>query len=143
MIIVDTNVVSELLRATPSPAVEAWLASHDGADIYLTAISEAELRYGVAVMPRGKRQRLLAEAVNGILREDFRDRILPFDSAAAEEYASIGAKRRAVGRPISQFDCQIAAVARANSASLATRNVGDFEGCGVKLVDPWRHGQGR
>ncbi len=143
MIIVDTNVVSELLCASPSPEVEAWLSSQDGADVYLTAISEAELRYGVAVMARGKRQRLLAEAVNGILHEDFRDRILPFDSVAADEYASIGAKRRAAGRPISQFDCQIAAIARANGAALATRNVGDFEGCGVKLIDPWRHGHSR
>ena len=102
MIVLDTNVVSELLRPAPAPAVEAWLAGQDGADIYLTAISEAELRYGVAIMANGKRQKLLAEAVDGMLREDFHDRILPFDSAAAGEYARIGAERRAAGRPISQ-----------------------------------------
>jgi len=138
MIVLDTNVVSELLRPAPAPAVEAWLAGQDGADIYLTAISEAELRYGVAIMANGKRQKLLAEAVDGMLREDFHDRILPFDSAAAGEYARIGAERRAAGRPISQLDCQIAAIARAHGAAMATRNIGDLERCGVEVIDPWR-----
>ena len=138
MIILDTNVVSELLRAAPAPTVEAWVAGQDGTDIYLTAISESELRYGVAIMANSKRRTMLAEAVDGMLREDFRDRILPFDSAAADEYASIGADRRAAGRPISQFDCQIAAIARAHGAAMATRNIGDFEGCGVEVIDPWR-----
>jgi predicted nucleic acid-binding protein len=138
MIFLDTNVVSELLRPAPAPAVEAWLAGQDGADIYLTAISEAELRYGVAIMANGKGQKLLAEAVDGMLREDFHDRILPFDSAAAGEYASIGAEHRAAERPISQLDCQIAAIARAHGAVMATRNIGDFERCGVEVIDPWR-----
>ena len=138
MIILDTNVVSELLRAAPAPTVEAWLAGQDGTDIYLTAISEAELRYGVAIMANSKHRTMLAEAVDGMLREDFRDRILPFDSAAADEYARIGADRRAAGRPISQFDCQIAAIARAHDAAMATRNIGDFEGCDVEVIDPWR-----
>ena len=138
MIILDTNVVSELLRAAPAPTVEAWRAGQDGTDIYLTAISEAELRYGVAIMANSKRRTMLAEAVDGMLREDFRDRILPFDSAAADEYARIGADRRAAGRPISQFDCQIAAIARAHGAAMATPNIGDFEGCGVEVIDPWR-----
>lgn len=137
MIILDTNVVSELFRASPAPAVETWLADQVGADMYLTAISEAELRYGVSIMVDGQRQRLLALAVDGVLREDFRRRILPFDSAAALEYASIGAERRAAGRPMSQFDCQIAAIARSLGASIATRNVSDFEGCGVEIIDPW------
>jgi len=142
MIILDTNVVSELLRAAPAPTVEAWLAGQDGADVYLTAISEAELRYGVAVLAGGSRREALAEAIAGMLREDFRDRILPFDSAAAGEYANIGAARRAAGRPISQFDGQIAAIARAQGAVMATRNVSDFEGCGVEVIDPWDHAAG-
>lgn len=138
MIILDTNVVSELLRVTPSPAVEAWLAAQDGAHVYLTAISEAELRYGVAILADGRRPRMLAKAVDAILREDFRGRILPFDSAAAEDYARIGAERKAAGRPISQLDCQIAAIGRSRRATVATRNIRDFEGCGIELVDPWK-----
>jgi hypothetical protein len=143
MIILDTNVVSELLRAAPAPAVEAWLAAQDGAEVYFTAVSEAELRHGVAILPAGRWRDALAEAVEGMLAEDFRDRILPFDSAAARAYAAIAADRRAVGRPISQFDCQIAAIARAQDAAVATRNIGDFEGCGVEVIDPWHQAGGR
>lgn len=137
MIIVDTNVVSELLRPTPEPRVEAWLAAQDGLDIYLTAISEAELRYGVAIMDNGKRRDGLADAIDRILRDDMAGRVLPFDSAAAEAYATIAASRRAAGRPIAQADCQIAAIARARGATVATRNTADFEGCGVDLINPW------
>jgi toxin FitB len=137
MIILDTNIVSELLRAAPEPRVEAWLAAQDGAEIYLTAISEAELRYGVAVMAAGRRRDALAEAIDGLLREDFRTRILPFDSPAAAAYAAIAAARRAVGRPINQLDCQIAAIGRAHGAAVATRNTKDFEECGIEIVDPW------
>jgi predicted nucleic acid-binding protein len=137
MIILDTNVVSDLLRPAPSPAVEAWLAAQDGAQVYLTAVSEAELRRGVAILPAGRRRDALSDAVESILTEDFRARILPFDSTAAQSYAVIAAARRAGGRPISQFDCQIAAIARAQSATVATRNVGDFEGCGIDVIDPW------
>lgn len=137
MIVLDTNIVSELLRPTPAPEVEAWLAAQNSATIYFTAVGEAELRHGVAILPTGRRQRALAEAIEGMLEEDFRDRILPFDRAAAQAYAAIAAERRAVGRPISQFDCQIAAIARAHVAAVATRNTGDYEGCGIKVIDPW------
>lgn len=137
MIIVDTNVVSELLRPTPEPRVEGWLAAQDGLDIYLTAISEAELRYGVAIMDNGKRRAALADAIDRILRDDMAGRVLAFDSAAAEAYATIAASRRAAGRPITQADCQIAAIARARGATVATRNTADFEGCGIDLIDPW------
>ncbi|UHD15799.1 type II toxin-antitoxin system VapC family toxin [Thiocapsa bogorovii] len=142
MIILDTKVFSEILRAKPAPTVEAWLAGQDGADMFLTAISEAELRDGVAVLTKDKRREALAEAVNGMLREDFRGRVLPFDSAAALEYASIGTERRAAGRPISEFDCQIAAIARAHGVVVATRNVSDFEECGVAVIDSWQHAGG-
>ncbi len=137
MIILDTNIVSELLRPTPEPKVEAWLAAQEGAQIYLTSISEAELRFGVAILAAGQRRDALSQAIDGMLREDFRDRILSFDSAAAEAYAIIGAERRKAGQPISQFDCQIAAIARTQGASIATRNAKDFEGCGIDVVDPW------
>ncbi len=137
MIIVDTNVISELLRPTPAPQVEAWLAAQEGASIHFTTIGEAELRHGVALLPAGKRRTALARAVESILEEDFRGRILPFDREAARCYAAIAVERRAAGRPISQFDCQIAAIARARAAAVATRNTGDFSGCGVRLIDPW------
>ena len=137
MIILDTNVVSELLRPAPATQVEAWLSSQDGASVYFTAVGEAELRHGVAILPAGRRRAALTKAIEGILEEDFRDRILPFDRAAASAYAAIAAKRRAAGRPISQFDCQIAAIARDHEAAVATRNTGDYEGCGIEVIDPW------
>jgi predicted nucleic acid-binding protein len=137
MIVLDTNVVSELLRPAPATQVEAWLSAQDGAEVYFTAVGEAELRHGVAILPAGKRRTALTKAIEGILEEDFRDRILPFDRAAASAYAAIAAKRRAAGRPISQFDCQIAAIARAHEAAVATRNTGDYEGCGIEVIDPW------
>ena len=137
MIVLDTNIVSELLRPVPEPRVEAWLAAQTGADIYLTTITEAELRYGVAIMPGGKRRDALETALDGMLREDFAARILPFDRAAAGAYARIAAGRRGIGRPISPFDCQIAAICQVRQMALATRNARDFEACGIVLIDPW------
>lgn len=137
MIILDTNVVSELLRPEPSSLVETWLARQDGADVFLTAVGESELRHGVAVLPAGRRRNLLAKAISSILEEDFRNRILPFDSAADRAYAAIAVSRRSAGRPISQFDCQIAAIVACHSAVLATRNTTDFEGCGIEMINPW------
>ena len=137
MIVLDTNVVSELLRPAPAQLVEAWLAAQDGASVYFTTVGEAELRHGVAILPGGRRRTALAEAIEAMLEEDFRDRILPFDRAAASAYAAIAAERRAAGRPISQFDCQIAAIARANEAAVATRNTSDYQGCGINVIDPW------
>mgnify|MGYP000108262542 FL=1 len=95
------------------------------------------MRYGVAILADGKRRRALAEAIDAMLREDFRERILPFDSVAAESYAVIAADRRGAGRPISQFDCQIAVIGRTRGATVATRNARDFEGCGIEVIDPW------
>ena len=137
MIVLDTNVISELLRPAPAKQVEAWLSAQDGGTVYFTAVGEAELRHGVALLPAGRRRTALSMAIEGILEEDFRNRILPFDRAAASAYAAIAAKRRAAGRPISQFDCQIAAIARAHEAAVATRNTGDYEGCGIEVIDPW------
>jgi predicted nucleic acid-binding protein len=142
MIILDTNVVSELLRPAPSPEVEAWLAAQDGATVFFTAIGEAELRLGVAILPAGRRRTSLAEAIDAMLEADFRNRILPFDTTAAQAYAAIAASRRAAGRPISQFDCQIAAIARSRQAVLATRNTADYEDCGIEVIDPWQHATG-
>ena len=137
MIILDTNVISELLRPAPEPKVEHWLSTQDGHNVYLTSISEAELRFGLAIMGNGKRRAALVDAVDRILREDLAGRILPFDSDAAQSYAAIAATRRSAGRPIAQADCQIASIAHSRGASVATRNTPDFEGCEIDLINPW------
>jgi predicted nucleic acid-binding protein len=137
VIVLDTNVVSELLRPAPEARVEAWLAAQDGARVYFTAVGEAELRHGLALLPPGKRRHALTAAVEGILEQEFHGRILPFDREAARAYAAIAVERRAAGRPIAQLDCEIAAIARASGAAIATRNTNDFEGCGVVVIDPW------
>ena len=136
-VLLDTNVVSELLRPTPNPAVEGWVASRQATDLHFSAVGEAEVRYGVAVLPAGRRRDTLASAIEAILREDFGDRVLPFDSAAAGEYADIAASRRAAGRPVAPADCQIAAIARSRDLTIATRNVRDFADMEIELVDPW------
>ena len=137
MIVIDINVVSELMRAAPDGSVAAWVADQAPVSLFLSAISEAELRYGVAIMAAGQRRDRLHGEIDGMLREDFAGRILPFDSEAACAFAEIAAARRAAGRPISQADCQIAAIARSRGAAVATRNVRDFEGCGIDVIDPW------
>ncbi len=137
MFTLDTNVVSEIMRPVPAPAVAAWIAERDAEELFLTAISEAELLYGVAIMPTGRRRAMLEDIITRWLALGFRERILPFDSAAARAYAEIAAHRRRAGRPISEADCQIAAISRSCGAVLVTRNVRDFEGAGVDLVDPW------
>jgi toxin FitB len=137
MILLDTNVLSELMRPVPSAAVESWMSDQPVAGIFISSITEAELRYGLALLPDGQRQRRLVAQAEAMLAEDFAGRILPFDSPAASAYARIAAARRLSGRPISQADAQIAAVAASRGASLATRNVADFVDCGVEVVDPW------
>ena len=124
MIVLDTDIVSNLLRPAPAPQVEAWLSAQDGATVWFTAVGEAELRYGVAILPAGRRRSALSEAIEDMLDEDFRDRMLPFDRPPTRAYAAIATERRAVGWPIGQFDCQIAAVARADEAAVATLKPG-------------------
>lgn len=137
MIVLDTNVVSELIRPRPAVRVIDWVVRQEAGRLYLSSITEAELRYGVEILPKGSRQMKLRVAVEGLLRDDFAGRILPFESDAARAYALIAASRRAAGRPISRPDCQIAAIARSVSASVATRDTGGFEGCGVGVINPW------
>ena len=138
MFILDTNVVSELMRPTPDPVIESWFAEHATSSLFLTAVSEAELRFGLAVMPIGKRREGLASALRRVLETGFANRILPFDSSAARAYAEIAAARRRVGRPIPVADCQIAAIARSRDMAVATRNVRDFEDAGIDISDPWK-----
>lgn len=137
MILLDTNILSELMRPAPEAAVERWLADQPAASVFISAITEAELRYGLALLPSGKRRSSLTAVLQDMLAEDFSGRILPFDSSAAVDFAEIAADRRQAGRPISQADAQIAAIARSRGAALATRNVADFERCGVELLNPW------
>ena len=137
MILLDTNVLSELMRPFPSPAVESWIADRPAASLFFSAVGEAELRFGLATMPVGRRRDLLAAEIEAMLRDDFADRILPFDSDAARAYAVIAANRRVGGRPIAEADCQIAAISRSRGMALATRNLRDFEDTGIDVLDPW------
>ena len=141
MIVIDTNVVSEVMRLTPEPAVMVWFSGQDSVELYLTAVSEAELRAGAAILPAGQRRDRLAAEIDAVIGEDFAGRVLPFDSAAARAYAAIAAARRSAGRPILEADCQIAAIARAREAAVATRNIGDFAHCGIAVIDPWAEGR--
>ena len=139
MFILDTNVVSELVRTDrePEPQITSWVSSHRKVNLYLTAVNRAELSYGIAIMPFGRRRSELQLSVERWLDFGFRDRILPFDDVAAQMYAQIAASRRSFGKPIGVADCQIAAIPRARDAILATRNVRDFEDTGIEVVNPW------
>jgi predicted nucleic acid-binding protein len=137
MIILDTNVISELMRPKPSSQVATWVAQQPGTELFTTSITEAEIFYGIELLGRGKRREGLLAAAEAMFSEDFAGRVLVFDSDAARVFAKIGAARRSLGRPISHADAQIAALAQVRGAKLATRNVDDFEDCGIEVVDPW------
>jgi predicted nucleic acid-binding protein len=137
MTILDTNVVSEMMRPVPEPVVVRWFASLAPEDTHVTAITVAEIFLGIELLPVGKRRDLLragAERTFAI----FTGRVLAFDDKAARAFSLISSKRRRGGRPMSEFDAQIAAIAKANEALLATRNTDDFEHCGVRLLNPWQ-----
>jgi len=138
MIVLDTNVISEMLRVVPSPEVARWIVVQPAHELCVTAVTEAEIRVGVTMMPTGKRKAQLQATVDQILGQVFAGRILAFDSAAAVVYAEISANRRSMGRPISPFDAQIAAIAKANGAqAIVTRNITDFADLDVTLINPW------
>ncbi len=137
MIVLDTNVLSELMRSQPAAAVFAWVAAQPRAELCTTSVNKAEILYGVAALPEGRRRAALAAAAEAMFTDDFAGRVLPFDEEAAVHYAEIVAARHRKGRPIEAFDAQIAATARVAGAELATRDVGDFAGCGLILVNPW------
>jgi toxin FitB len=138
VIVLDTNVLSELMRSVPETLVTNWVATQSAANLFITTITQAEILHGVLLLPPGRRRDAIEAAADAMFQEDFAGRILPFSSDAARAYAEIAVARRQSGRPISQFDAQIAAVAKSAGASVATRNVADFRECGIKVIDPWR-----
>lgn len=137
MIVLDTNVLSEVMRPVPDAGVLAWLAVQPRLSLFTSTITRGELLYGVFLLPEGRRKEGLLHVLQDIFEEDLAGQILSFDSASADAFAEIAIARREAGRPISQNDAMIAAVARSRGASLATRNIRDFVGCGVHLIDPW------
>lgn len=138
MIVLDTNVVSELARDTPDPRVKAWVNARPAQDYCIAIITEAELLAGIAMMPAGKRRDAVGRSVRAIIENALGGRVLPLDRRAAPHFAAMRAARRDNGRSFDAADLLIGAIARAHGAALiATRNTGDFEGCGVKLFDPW------
>lgn len=137
MFVLDTNVVSELMRQAPSTAVLAWADKHPRAQLFITAITRAEIRYGIALLPTSRRQRDLIARADRLFDEMFGGRVLPFDAHAADVFAEIAVRRRRDGRPISQSDGQIAAIARTRGAKLATRDSADFVDTGVTIINPW------
>ena len=141
MIVVDTNVISELMLGEPHPAVLAWVAAQPRALLYTTHINQAEILYGIGALPDGRRRAALAAAATAMFAEDFAGRILPFEAGAAARYPEIVLARRQAGNPIEKFDALIAATVLAAGASIATRDTGGFAGCGLTVVDPWTASQ--
>lgn len=137
MIILDTNVLSELMRPTPAVQVSEWVAKTPPTQLFTTSITEAEILLGIELLPQGKRRQGLLRAAEDMFNEDLEGRVLGFESEAARPFAQIAAHRRSLGKPISHADAQIAAIARLRGAQVATRNVADFSDCGIDLVNPW------
>lgn len=137
MIVLDTNVVSELARPRPSQVVIDWVDTHESSELVITALTAAEIRAGVALLPPGRRKREIGERMETLLCETFAGHVLAFDVDSSPHYAKILAVRTRAGRPISGLDAQIAAVCTQHEAALGTRNTADFDGLGLELVNPW------
>ena len=139
--LLDTNVLSELLRAIPNPTVLAWMSAQPAHSLGVSVVTQAEMMLGARLLPLGRRRHTLEQALRAMFSDDFAERIVPFDTSAVSHYVEIVTIRRRAGRPISQFDAQIAASALSQGMSLATRNVSDFDGCGVALINPFTAGR--
>ena len=138
MIILDTNVISELMKPVPSVAVETWLARHGQEELHTTVMCQAEILAGIALLPPGRRRQDLHHRAGWTFAQAFPDRVLPFDGEAAPHFAEVVAQRQKAGSRMGLPDAVIAAIARRWQAALVTRNVRDFEGCGIELRDPWQ-----
>ncbi len=137
MIVVDTNVASELMKPAPSPVVAAWVRARSATELYTTSITLAEIGYGIQRLPDGRRKDLLKTTADDVFSR-FAEHVLPFDAAAAVEYVGIVGRRDRAGTPIDGFDAQIASICRTREATLATRNLKDFKDTGIDVIDPWR-----
>ena len=137
MLIIDTNVVSEMMRAQPDSRVVDWLSRQKVSEVHTTALTVAEIAYGLKTMPGGRRRRDLEGRFGEIIQRGFSGRVLAFDKTAGLVYGEIMAARRAIGRPMSVIDGQIASIAKSTGAALATRNATDFEDCGLVLLNPF------
>ncbi len=137
MIIIDTNIVSEVMRREPLPVVLDWFNSQNSQFLFITTITQAEIGYGLRVLPDGQRRRQLKGRFDSFIDKAFEERVLDFTSAAAIAYADIMGDRKEIGRPMSLLDGQIAGIASANQFAIATRNIKDFEHCGIELINPF------
>lgn len=137
MILLDTNVISEVMRSRPDPKVLEWLRKQRTTQLYVSALTVAEIRRGLALLPNGQRKTRLEAAFQKFLDEGFSDRIWSFTSETALVYAPIYAERIQAGLGVGELDLLIAATAKQYRASLATRNLADFKACGLKLINPW------
>jgi predicted nucleic acid-binding protein len=137
MIVLDANVLSEVLRPVPDDRPLSWLAAQPRSALFTTTVTRAELLYGAQLLPDGHRKVALLAAIRQFFSLDMAGQVLGFDNEAADHYGQIAAVRKNGGKPISQFDAMIAAMARSRGARLATRNVKDFVGCGIEVIDPW------
>ena len=137
MIVLDTNVLSEVVKPQPSPAVLKWFAKQDRATLFTTTITQAEMLYGLERLPDGKRKQFLVQAVNGMFAEDFEGHVLNFDSPAAAAYARLLHLRKSNGLSTAQSDLMIAAIALSIGAAVATRNLTDFQAAGLAVINPW------
>lgn len=136
-IILDTNVLSELMKSQGSQLVKSWVAAQPRESLFITTVTQAEILYGIKIMPKGKRSERLQILAELMFVEDFAGQILTFDQPAAVHFAEIAAYRKTIGKPISQFDAQIAAICLQHKAILSTRNVDDFMDCGLNIINPW------
>jgi predicted nucleic acid-binding protein len=137
MFLLDTNILSAMMCTQPAPEVATWVAGQPLERLFTTAISQAEVLSGLAIMRDGRRRRDFEAAARAMFTDDFEGRVLPFDMQAAAAYADIFAARRRAGRPATTLDLMIASVARSRGASVVTRDIGGFEGCGVPVINPW------
>jgi predicted nucleic acid-binding protein len=138
MFVLDTNILSAMMRHDWVPELAGWIATQPEELLFTAAVCQGEILAGIEVLPNGHRRRELEHAARAMFEDDFNGRILPFDSASAAAYADILAVRKRSGRPIAPLDLMIAATARAHNATMVTRDTGGFEGCGLALVNPWQ-----